>query len=187
MEERRQRSRLLAARDEFMQRLGQEAKARLAGASSASASAYSNLLKGLVRQGLERLSGEAAVHVLCRPQDLAVAQSVAPLAAQVRGGGSSRRCRSRWNFKEGTRLHLLRPPPQEIFASEGRSVTVTVAADAALGTSAGGVVLTAFSGKIRCVNTLEERLGTALVDLTPVVRDLLFPSARAGGWGAAGP
>ena len=83
MEERRQRSRLLAARDEFMQKLGHEAKARLAGASSASASAYANLLKGLVRQGLERLSGEKAVHVLCRPQDLAVVQSVAPLAAQV--------------------------------------------------------------------------------------------------------
>jgi len=32
MEERRQRSRLLAARDEFMQKLGQERKARLAGA-----------------------------------------------------------------------------------------------------------------------------------------------------------
>lgn len=57
---------------------------------------------------------------------------------------------------------------------------MTVSADPKLGTSAGGVVLTAFDGKIRCVNTLEERLGTALVDLTPVVRDLLFPSARAG-------
>ena len=57
---------------------------------------------------------------------------------------------------------------------------MTVSPDPKLGTSAGGVVLTAFDGKIRCVNTLEERLGTALVDLTPVVRDLLFPSARAG-------
>ena len=63
---------------------------------------------------------------------------------------------------------------------EQRTVTVTVAADPALGTLAGGVILTAFDGKIRCCNTLEERLATALVDLTPVVRDLLVPSARAG-------
>jgi hypothetical protein len=64
---------------------------------------------------------------------------------------------------------------------EERVVTITTDVDPELGTSAGGVVLTAFGGKIRCCNTLEERLSMCLVDLTPVVRDLLFPSARAGG------
>jgi vacuolar-type H+-ATPase subunit E/Vma4 len=192
MEERRQRSRLLAARDEFMQKLGHEAKARLLGASTTNQSAYVNLLKDLIRQGLERLSGEKAVHVLCRPQDLAIVQRVAPTAAQVgvrRGSGGEN---ERGAPARPTRRSLLTLTCcldgallQEASAAaaargEERSVTITTAADPALGTSAGGVILTAFGGKIRCCNTLEERLAMSLVDLTPVVRDLLFPSARAG-------
>ena len=154
MEERVQRSRLLAARDEFVQRLGAEAKARLVSAATANAPAYSALLKGLIKQGIVRLAGENVVEVRARPQDLAAVQKAAPLAAaevaaEARAAGTE------------------------------RSVAVTVVPWPQLGASAGGVQLAARGGTIRCDDSLEERLTLVLADLTPVVRDLLFPSARA--------
>lgn len=155
MEERRQRSRLLVARDEYMQRLSQEAKARLVTAASSNATAYSNLLKGLIKQGLSRLEGETKVEVFCRPQDLAVVQKAAPAAAQEYSA------------------EIAKADPN------AKAVSVTVTADQALGNSAGGVTLSGANGRIRCSNTLEDRLGLVLQDLQPVVRDLLFPSARA--------
>lgn len=154
MEERRQRSRLLGARDELLQKLNQEAKARLVTAASSNATAYSNLLKGLIKQGLNRLSGENKINILCRPQDLAVVQKIGPVAAQE-------------------------VVAEARAAGAVRELAVTVEADQALGTSAGGVVLSALEGRIRCNNLLEERLTLALNDLTPVVRDLLFPASRA--------
>lgn len=155
MEERRQRSRLLVARDEYMQRLSQEAKARLVTAASSNATAYSNLLKGLIKQGLSRLEGESKVEIRCRPQDLAVVQKAGPLAAQEFSAEAAKA------------------------DANAKTVTVTVVADQALGNSAGGVTLSGANGRIRCSNTLEDRLGLVLQDLQPVVRDLLFPSARA--------
>lgn len=155
MEERRQRSRLLVARDEYMQRLSQEAKARLVTAASSNATAYSNLLKGLIIQGLSRLEGEDKVEIKCRPQDIAVVQKAGPAAAQEY---SAEIAKSNPNAKP---------------------ITVTVVAEQSLGNSAGGVLLSGANGRIRCSNTLEDRLGLVMQDLQPVVRDLLFPSARA--------
>ena len=149
MDEQRQRSRLLAARDDFLQKLNAEAKARLASVAATSASSYAKLLKDLVKQALVRLDGEAKAEVHCRPQDLAVAQKAAQQAAQ------------------------------ELAAETQRSVAVSCVADAALGGSSGGVVVWANNGRIKCNNTLEDRLALVMADLTPVVRDLVFPSARA--------
>jgi hypothetical protein len=58
-------------------------------------------------------------------------------------------------------------------------VEVGVVADNALANSSGGVVVWANNGRIKCNNTLEDRLSLVMADLTPVVRDLVFPSARA--------
>ncbi len=149
MDESRQRSRLLSARDEFIQRLGGDAKARLSTVAASNAAAYATLLKDLVKQSLIRLEGEPAAEVHCRPQDLAAAQKAASTAAA------------------------------EVKAETGRAVAVSAVADAALGGSSGGVVVWANGGRIKCNNTLEDRLGLVMADLTPVVRDLLFPSARA--------
>jgi vacuolar-type H+-ATPase subunit E/Vma4 len=154
MEENKQRQRLLGARDEYVQRLAADAKSRLSAVASSNASVYNSLLKGLIKQGLERLEGENAVEVRCRPQDLAVAQKAAVAAAQEVAAEARA-------------------------AGAERHVNITVAADQALGTSAGGVVLAGAAGRIRCNNTLEERLTLCMADLQPVVRDLLFPSARA--------
>jgi V-type H+-transporting ATPase subunit E len=148
MDEARQRSRLLSARDEFIQRLAGEAKSRLASVAGSNHEAYNKLIKDLVAQSVARLDGEKAVEIHCRPQDLAVAQKAVSAVAQD-------------------------------LKSKGRTVTVTATADAALGGSAGGVVAWAQGGRIKCNNTLEDRLGLVMGDLTPVIRDLLFPSARA--------
>jgi V-type H+-transporting ATPase subunit E len=149
MDEQRQRSRLLAARDDFLQKLGAEAKQRLSSVAATSASSYAKLLKDLVKQALVRLEGEAKAEVHCRPQDLAAAQKAAQQAAA------------------------------ELAAEAQRSVAVSCVADAALGSSSGGVVVWANNGRIKCNNTLEDRLALVTADLTPVVRDIVFPSARA--------
>lgn len=149
MDEQKQRSRLLAARDEFIQKLSHEAKQRLGTVASSNAQAYNNLLKDLIKQSLFRLEGETSAEVHCRPQDLAAAQKAAVAAAAA--------------LKEEAK----------------RTVTITAVADPALGGSSGGVIVWAQGGRIKCNNTLEDRLSLLMNDLTPVVRDLLFPSARA--------
>lgn len=154
MEERKQRSRLLLARDQLIQKLGGEAKEKLSIVATSRPEAYSNLLKGLIKQGLLRLAGEAKVEVRCRPADLERVRAIAPgAAAEVTA-----------ELRE---------------AGEVRPIAISVKAEPAMGASAGGVILAAQDGKIRCNNTLEERLTLAMAELTPVVRDLLFPSARA--------
>lgn len=50
MEERKQRSRLLLARDQLIQKLGGEAKEKLSIVATSRPEAYSNLLKGLIKQ-----------------------------------------------------------------------------------------------------------------------------------------
>lgn len=154
MEEQRQRARLLGAREQFIQKLATEAKTRLAAVAGTNQGAYNNLLKGLIKQGILRLENESKVQVHARPQDLAVAQKAAAAAAQ----------------------EVL---AEAKAAGAERSLTVNVIADPALGGSAGGVTLSTQGGRITCDNTLEARLSLATADLTPVVRDLLFPSARA--------
>jgi vacuolar-type H+-ATPase subunit E/Vma4 len=149
MEDRRQGQRLLGARDEYVQKLGTEAKTRLVTAASANATAYGNLLKGLIKQGVGRLEGETVVEVRCRPVDLAAAQKAAAAAAS------------------------------ELVAEGSPKLTLTAVADQSLASSAGGVILAAKDGTIRCNNTLEDRLDLTITGLTPVIRDLLFPSARA--------
>lgn len=111
------------------------------------------LLKGLIKQGIESLEGENNVEVSCRPQDLSVAQKAAVAAAQEIAADAKA-------------------------AGGSRTVTVAVSADASLGGSSGGVVVRGAAGRIKCNNTLEARLDLAFGDLTPVVRDLSFPSAR---------
>ncbi len=154
MEEQRQRARLLEAREGFIQKLSGEAKTRLAAVAGTNQAAYNNLLKGLIKQGVSRLEGENVVQVHARPQDLAVAQKAAAAASQ------------------------------EVVAEAkasgvDRQISITVIADPALAGSAGGITLSAQKGRITCDNTLEARLTLAAADLTPIIRDLLFVSARA--------
>ena len=149
MAEARQRSRLLAARQLFVEKLAKEAAAKLRAAIAGDAARYPSLLMGLIKQAMARLTGEQACEVRCRPQDLEVArQATAAAADKIKGAG-------------------------------GPALATTVTADAALKDSMGGVIVTAMGGRIRCNNTLEARLETVFHDLTPVVRDTLFPSARA--------
>ena len=149
MAEARQRSRLLAAREQYVDKLSKEAAARLRAAIAGDKARYPALLMGLIKQAMARLTGEQACEVRCRPADLELARQATAAAAE------------------------------KIKAAGGPALATTVTADAALADSMGGVIVTAMAGRIRCNNTLEARLETVLHDLTPVVRDTLFPSARA--------
>lgn len=154
MQERKQRARLLEKRDAYMSELGKEAAVKMTAVASSNAKAYHNLLQGLIKQGLTRLAGDNKVDVRCRPQDADVVRTLAPAAA-------------------ASLVAELKA------AGEERAITVTVTPDAALASSAGGVIVSSLDGRIKCNNTLEERLKLAMADLQPVIRDLLFPSARA--------
>jgi vacuolar-type H+-ATPase subunit E/Vma4 len=154
MAEAKQRSRLLAARQQYVDKLAADAKARLSTIAQTSAAAYNVLLKGLIKQAMQRLSGEQSVEVHARPQDVAVATKAAAVAASEVGAEAKA-------------------------AGRALAVTASVVADPALAGSAGGVVVHALGGRIKCNNTLEARLGLVLTDLLPVIRDGLFPSARA--------
>ena len=135
MEERLQRSRLLAARDQFVQKLAGEVSGRLTGAAEGSAAeSYRELLSGLIRQGIMRLAGETAVEVACRPQDASLVSALAPAAAAAAVAAAAA-------------------------AGEPRQpVAVSVVSLPALARCAGGVRLSAKNGTIRCDNTLEARL-----------------------------
>lgn len=154
MAEAKQRSRLLAARHKFLDRLAKETEARLRASMASAPQAYHGLLKGLIKQAIQRLDGEQVVEVHARPADLAVAKA----ATQVAVGEVMAAAKA---------------------AGKTLNITATTVADSALAECAGGVVVTALNGRIRCNNTLEDRLKLVLHDLTPVIRDLLFPSAKA--------
>jgi vacuolar-type H+-ATPase subunit E/Vma4 len=154
MAEAKQRSRLLAARHKFLDRLAKETEARLRASMASAPQAYHGLLKGLIKQAIQRLDGEQVVEVHARPVDLAVAKA----ATQVAVGEVMAAAKA---------------------AGKTLNITATTVADPSLAESSGGVVVTALAGRIRCNNTLEDRLKLVLHDLTPVIRDLLFPSAKA--------
>lgn len=145
---------MLAARHKFLDRLAKETEARLRASMASAPQAYHGLLKGLIKQAIQRLDGEQVVEVHARPADLAVAKA----ATQVAVGEVMAAAKA---------------------AGKTLNITATTVADPALAECAGGVVVTALNGRIRCNNTLEDRLKLVLHDLTPVIRDLLFPSAKA--------
>jgi len=115
---------------------------------------YHGLLKSLIKQAIQRLEGEHVVEVRARPVDLALAKA----ATQVAVGEVSAAAKA---------------------AGKVLNITATTVSDPTLESSVGGVVVSAMNGRIRCSNTLEDRLELVLHDLTPVIRDLLFPSAKA--------
>lgn len=149
MAEAKQRSRLLSARDAFVEKLAKETSACVLSYVRQKEKEYPALLKSLIKQAVLRLAGEQQCEVRCRAQDLAAAQAaVQSVVHDLQAGGKGQ-------------------------------LQVTVVADSALASSAGGVVVTALGGRIKCNNTYEARTAAVLHDLTPVIRDVLFPSARA--------
>lgn len=152
--EQQQRSRLLSTRDEHIQNLGKEAAARIASVAASNADAYASLMSALIKQCIVRLEYEPKIAIHTRPQDVDVVKKLLPniiadVAAVTKAAGN------------------------EI------KVDLDVVSDESLASSAGGIIAYALHGRIKCSNTLEDRLNLALYDLTPTIRDLLFPSARA--------
>lgn len=152
--EQQQRSRLLSARDEYIQALAKEANARIASVAASNVDAYASLMSAIIKQCIVRLEYEPKISIHTRPQDVELVKKLVPgivadVAAVTKASGS------------------------EI------KVQLDVMADDSLSSSAGGVLAYALNGRIKCSNTLEDRLKLALYDLTPCIRDILFPSARA--------
>jgi V-type H+-transporting ATPase subunit E len=107
---------------------------------------YRRLLEGLISQGLYQML-EENIKLRCREKDVAIVREVYPKAVD--------------NYKKAT----------------GKDVKVTIDEDVYLpGDLSGGVELLAQNGKIKCVNTLENRLKLISGQMLPELREILFGS-----------
>ncbi|TPX40494.1 hypothetical protein SeLEV6574_g06591 [Synchytrium endobioticum] len=107
-------------------------------------SAYGTLLSDLILQGLYKLM-EAEVTIQCRKVDVSLVQSAMDDAAN--------------KYKETLKR------PVKLAIDETNPVPDT---------SAGGLVLSAMDGRIRCDNTFERRLESMTESMMPAVRMALF-------------
>jgi V-type H+-transporting ATPase subunit E len=150
---------IMKARNDCMNQLLEEARSELAHRSKKNPTQYKKVLEDLIVNGLIKLL-EKNVSVLCRACDKHLVEDVL----------ASAKHRYLHIMKESTgkdyevslevdNHHHLPPGPEE--AAHGVSCS-------------GGVILTSYHGKIRCINTLDERLAAVLAAKTPELRKLLF-------------
>jgi len=143
-----------------MQKILSNARLRLDAISQGDS--YKDLLVKLIVQGLEKLEssgdkeGETSVEVKVRTEDVKVATEALPIAQREYESKSGKR---------GVTLSLakdsLPPSPKN-------------AGPKALETCSGGIILSTYSGRIVCNNTLDVRLRYAYDHAVPLIRQQLF-------------
>ncbi|KAJ3195783.1 V-ATPase V1 sector subunit E [Irineochytrium annulatum] len=143
------RLRVLQARQQVLDDLLQDARSRLTQISS-DPTKYQKLLTDLLLQTFYQLM-EQNVHVQCRKKDVEVVQSAIGEAKKT-------------------------------FESKLKNASVTAVVDKESflpDASAGGVIVSAFDGRIRIANTLEARVELLAEAMLPDIRILLFgPSTQ---------
>jgi len=148
-------------RDRILKQLKADVAARLADVSKHPK--YPELIRALICQGLLTIM-EKNVELKCREVDLPVVQEQLPLAYEafkqivVKESGADPQLNVTLNKQA-----FLAPPPKP--GSDAVSC-------------AGGVMLSARSGKIICRNTLDHRAELAFHNLLPAIREAVF-GARA--------
>jgi V-type H+-transporting ATPase subunit E len=140
----------MKARDEMLNQLKAEALVKLSAFTKTPA--YTTLLHGLLVQGLLKIQ-EQNVEIKCLDSDKAAVTKILPAA-----------------LKEV--FSKLRP---------GMSMPAASISSVALApkTTAGGIVLVAYEGRIVVDQTLDERLSIAYTGVMPSVRKTLFPPSKA--------
>ena len=152
------RMEIMKARSECMTQLVEETRAKLIHNASNSPAEYKEVLENLIIQGLIKLL-EPQVTVQCRACDLTLVQDVLE-PAKNRYLNIIRTSTGReYDLRLDIDTRHLPPGPHE--GSHGVSCS-------------GGVILHSHNGKIRCINTLDERLTAIVAANTPALRKMLF-------------
>jgi len=149
------RLRLLKAREEAIQKVLEEAHKNLSKLSKSPA--YRELLKKLIVQGLLKLE-EDKVTIVARKEDLTLVESVLKDVQDEYSKKSSKK------VQLSVDKNVFLPPGPENATNQ-------------LETCSGGVLLSAYDGKILCSNTLDARLSMAFEQQLPQIRSLLFGSS----------
>ena len=120
---------------------------------------YSTLLRELLIQGLIKLL-DSRVVVHCRQVDLALVKQVLPEA--------------RTAYMEQMRSETGRAYEVEVSVNETEFLPGPPQHGSYEPSCSGGVMLTSHEGKIRCINTLDERLRLVFAEGIPALRQLVF-------------
>ncbi|GIL77991.1 hypothetical protein Vretimale_7389 [Volvox reticuliferus] len=147
------RLKVLAAKEAAVQEIITEAKLRLRDVSKNTIS-YKKLLQDLLVQAMRKLN-ERSVTVSCRQVDLLLVKEVLEPARKAYTAMFGAEA----PFLSLDQTNFLPPPPAD---------------DDDLESCCGGIVLTSADGRIRCSNTLDERLKIAYQANLPTVRAKLF-------------
>jgi len=115
---------------------------------------YKELIVNLVIQCLQRME-ETVVEVTCREEDAAVVKDALPIAQE------------RWHKSKNQVVEISLNTEQYLAPSPKN-------AGKSFNTCAGGVVVSAFKGRIICNNTLDVRLQLAYEQAVPELRYKLF-------------
>ena len=140
-------------RDELLQTLMSEAAAKCA--VVARGQNYPQLLQKLIVQGLIKIDEDQDVTIFCRTQDVATVQKVLSAACQEYVDIMKRES------------SVTLQPKVKINADRSKDLNSEK--------SYGGVLLTAYGGKIVCDNTMASRLNLVYEELLPSIRAILFP------------
>jgi len=117
-------------------------------------SQYKELLVNLIIQCIQRME-ETVVEVTCREEDVAVVKDAIPIALE------------RWQKVKGQVIEITLNTEQFLAPSPKN-------AGKSFNNCAGGVVVSAFKGRIICNNTLDVRLQLAYEQAVPELRYKLF-------------
>jgi V-type H+-transporting ATPase subunit E len=121
--------------------------------------AYRTLLKELIIQGLIKLL-DSRVVIRCRQMDLSLVQQVLPEA--------------RSTYVELMRSETGRNYEVEVTLDTAEFLPGPPQHDSYEASCSGGVMLSSHEGKIRCINTLDERLRLVFAEGIPALRQLAF-------------
>eukprot|EP01116_Phalansterium_solitarium_P006894 TRINITY_DN19312_c0_g1_i1.p1 TRINITY_DN19312_c0_g1~~TRINITY_DN19312_c0_g1_i1.p1 ORF type:complete len:274 (+),score=66.26 TRINITY_DN19312_c0_g1_i1:111-824(+) len=150
------RLKILKAREEGIQKLLEEAHARLFSVSKDPN--YKQILQDLLLQALTKLE-ESKVNVIARKQDVSLVQQALPAAVEEYKRRSGRAVEAVIDS------NMFLPPGVDAGGKQNESCS-------------GGVIVSTIDGKIICSNTLDARLAIAFEQLLPEIRMSLYgPSA----------
>ena len=152
------RMEIMKARSECMGQLVDEARLELAHRTTKSPAQYKVVLENLIIQGLIKML-EPHITVQCRAVDVHLVEEVLATARQRYLEIMKKATQREYEVKIDIDSNHLPPPPKDGFHGP---------------TCSGGVILHAHHGKIRCINTLDERLASIVAANTPALRKTLF-------------
>jgi V-type H+-transporting ATPase subunit E len=149
---------IMKARAECMSQLIEEARAELSHQSSKSPGSYKKVLENLIIQGLIKLL-EPHVTVQCRASDVNLVREVLD-SSRSRYLDIMKKSTGK-DYELQLEIDSVHLPPALHDASHGSFCS-------------GGVILHSNHGRIRCINTLDDRLSAVIAYNTPMIRKMLF-------------